>query len=135
METERIGQMVELLGRSLQVEYRIIVHYPKLMAMLPDEETRNLALTLGLDSIRHADTVREVIMGLGEEPPFPSVDALPDVSVRDIFRRQLEYEKLAFLLHTEAANLASPEHKAAFRRIAQEESHHIEGVERILKKL
>lgn len=36
----RHGQAIELMAQTLQVEYRFIVHYPRLMDMASDTESR-----------------------------------------------------------------------------------------------
>lgn len=134
MRDRRIRGILDLLAKALQVEYRIIAHYPKLMSLVTDE-SRDTVLVLGSDSIRHSDAVMAVIRNLGDEPPFPHVDPLPELPIEDLFKMQLEYEKLALFLHTEAARLAPPEHQATFQQLAQQERVHILGVERILERI
>ena len=65
---ENLASILDLLNQGLQLEYSLIVHYPRLSSAIKDEETRKLVLKLGNDSIRHADIVAGVISGLGENP-------------------------------------------------------------------
>jgi bacterioferritin (cytochrome b1) len=124
-----------LMGQTLQVEYRFIIHYPRLKEMLPDEESRRIIQVLGEDSTRHADIVARAMRDLGGTPLFPSLEPLPDLSVREVLQRQLEYERLALMLHTEAAGLVGDEWREHLQRIAEQERWHIEGMEMVLKRL
>lgn len=126
---------IELLEQVLQVEYRFIVHYPRLMEMTPDNETREIMRMVGEASVRHADTTAQILRRMGAIPPFPGLEPLPDLPVRDLFQRQLEYEKLALMLYSQAAELVAEEWQDSVRRIAEEEQWHIQGVERILGRL
>ncbi|MCL4369315.1 MAG: ferritin-like domain-containing protein [Chloroflexi bacterium] len=125
---------LELLGQILQVEYRFIIHYPRLMDMAPDEETREMMRVVGESSVRHADVTAQVLRTLGAVPPFPAFEALPADPPKRIFERQLEYEKLALMLHSEAAGLVE-EWRPILQSIADEERSHIRIVERILEQL
>lgn len=129
------ARAIELMAQTLQVEYRFIVHYPRLMDMAPDTESRGMMQRIGSDSVKHADVVRQAIQALGGTPPFPALEALPDLPIGEMFRKQLEYERLALMLHSRAAELVGPEWREAVRRIAEEERWHIRGVEGILERL
>lgn len=130
-----LDSCASLLAQALRLEYRMIIHYPKLLTVFPETESRRVLVALGTDSIRHADAVAEVLRSMGEEPPLPALEALPDLPLRQVFERQMEYEKLALALHTRAADLAPPEYQATLRRMAQEEELHIRGVQQILDGL
>ncbi len=85
--------------------------------------------------MRHADITAQVLRGMGAVPPFPGLEPLPDLPARDLFQKQLEYERLALMLHSEGANLVTEEWREPLRRIADEERGHIRAVERILERL
>jgi len=129
------AEAIELLQQVLQVEYRIIVHYPRLMAMTPDEESRELMRRVGESSVRHADVTAQILRQMGVVPPFPGVEPPPDEPPRELFQRQLEYERLALMNHSRAAGLVAEEWQGALERIADEERGHIRWVERILERL
>ena len=133
-ETIRRTRAQELLGQVLQVEYRFIIHYPRLMDMAPDKETRELMRLVGESSVRHADVTAQALRTLGVVPPFPAFEALPEDPPKKIFEKQLEYEKLALMLHSEAASLVE-EWQPVLQGIADEERSHIRTVERILERL
>ena len=133
-EEDTTTRALELMAQTLLVEYRLIMHYPRLSNMVPEGECRDIVMLLGEDSVRHADIVSQAIRSLGGAPPFPSVDPLPDLPVQAIFRRQLEYEKLALMLHSEAAGLVG-EWQPILLGIADEERSHIRIEERILERL
>lgn len=130
-----MAQAVGLMALVLQVEYRFIVYYPRLEGLLPDDESRATVRMLGEASVRHADLVGRVIRALGGTPGFPALEPFPDLPVVDIFRRQLEYEKLALMLHRGAAALVGQQWRELLRGVAEEERSHILGVEKILKAL
>ncbi|MDP3062651.1 MAG: hypothetical protein Q8O40_05510 [Chloroflexota bacterium] len=103
---------------------------------MPDKETAQKVKALGQASVRHAETVSRAIACLGEEPTTPTLEALPDpLDLREFFRLQLEYEKLALWLHSKAAELVPPEMASQFRQIAKEEESHITLTEAILGRL
>ncbi|MDP2659294.1 MAG: ferritin-like domain-containing protein, partial [Dehalococcoidia bacterium] len=120
-EEDTTARALELMAQTLVVEYRFIMHYPRLANMVPEGECRDIVKVLGEDSVRHADIVMEAIRSLGGTPPFPSMEPLPDLPVVSIFRKQLEYEKLALFLHTEAAEMVGPGSHDALKRIAEQE--------------
>lgn len=126
---------LEALALNLQVEYRFIFYYPCLARLVPDDGTREIVLVLGEESVRHADAVVQVIRALGGTPPFPSIDTLPDLPAKELFRKQLEYEKLALVLHTQAAELVESKWRESLHRLAEAERRHIAAVEKILERL
>ena len=128
--------LVELLNNALKIEYTLIVHYPRLAASIQDNEARKLALKLGTDSVNHADIVSRAITALGGRPAWAFAPLPEDFDILQIFRTQLEKEKLALKLHRQAADLApSQALAAAFKAIAADEERHIEMVELIIKKI
>jgi rubrerythrin len=129
-------QLIELLNTALQMEYTLIVHYPRLAGDIQDDEARALAFKLGTDSVRHADIVSKTITALGGQPAW-SFAPLPDyIDLLSIFKTQLNKEKAAFTLYEDAATLTSSRSLAdSFTAIANEELRHIEMVELIIKKI
>ena len=128
--------LVELLNKILKIEYTLIVHYPRLADSIRDNETRKLALKLSTDSVKHADSVSRAITALGGRPVWAFEPLAEDFDILQIFRTQLEKEKLALKLHRQAADLApSQPLAAAFKTIATDEERHIEIVELIIKKI
>jgi bacterioferritin len=124
------------LNNVLKIEYTLIVHYPRLASSIKDDEARKLALKLGTDSVRHADIVSRAITTLGGRPAWTFAPLPEDFDILQIFRIQLEKEKLALKLHRQAADLAqSRPIAAALKAIAVDEEHHIAAVELIIKKI
>jgi rubrerythrin len=77
MAKGNLDELKSVLNRALTLEYTLIIHYPRLAAMIPDEATRKLASELGSASIKHADIVANAIIRLGGKPdwsfePFPA---------------------------------------------------------------
>ena len=133
---ENLASILDLLNQGLQLEYSLIVHYPRLASAIKDEETRKLALKLGSDSIRHADIVAGVISGLGENPLW-SFEAFPEeTNLVKVFQVQLEKEKLALQLHRQSSDLVLDSSlRDRFRNMAKEEEQHIQIAETILSRL
>jgi len=129
-------RIIELLNQALKVEYGMIVHYPRIASSIDDKETKEMALRLGEDSVRHADVVAKAVQELGGKPIW-SFDSFPEFdNLVQIFRIQLDKEKRALNLHTEVASLVlNPVLRDKFTQIAKEEKEHIKLVETILSKL
>jgi rubrerythrin len=127
---------LDLLNQALNVEYSLIVHYPRIANSLPDEETRRLVHGLGEASIRHADVVADAIKELGGKPDW-SFEPFPEhMDTVSIFKIQLQKEKMALMLHQETARLVrSRVLREKFKAIAGEEESHIRTVEEILDRL
>lgn len=132
----RLARLLDALNESLRVEYTLIIHYPRLVGLLEDEEARRLVLRLGQDSMRHANIVAAAIQELGGTPQW-GFDPFPEgMSLAQIFELQLEKEKLALYLHQRSCELAdSPDLEKRLRQIATEEEYHINTVQLILGKL
>ncbi len=130
------SRIIELLNQSLRLEYSLIIHYPRIASYIDDEETKKMAMRLGEYSTHHADVVAKAIRELGGEPIW-SFDSFPvSENLISIFRAQLDKEKLALSLHTEAANLfLNPMLRDKFTQMAREEKEHIKLVETILSRL
>ena len=136
MAKGNLDELKSVLNRALTLEYTLIIHYPRLAAMIPDEATRKLASELGSASIKHADVVANAIIRLGGKPdwsfePFPA-----KVDLVDIFQTQLGKEKTALELHRQSAYLvADSALREKFEDIAKEEESHIKMVQDILERL
>jgi len=134
--SESLSRMLDLLNQVLQLEYSLIVHYPRLASAIRDEQARAMVLQLGSASIRHADVVADTIIKLGGNPRW-SFEAFPEqLDIITIFQGQLEKENLALQLHRQSARLA-PDVLLGnkFNELAQEEEAHIQVVKNILSKL
>ena len=129
-------RIIELLNQVLKLEYSLIIHYPRIASYIDDEETKETAVRLGEYSTRHADVAAKAIRELGGEPIW-NFDSFPELtSLIPIFRIQLDKEKLALSLHTEAASLApNPMLRDKFTQMAKDEKEHIKLVETILSRL
>jgi len=127
---------ISLLNQILQLEYSLIVHYPRLASAIRDEAVRKLALGLGSASVDHANIVAKAITKLGGKPVW-SFGAFPHgKDTSEIFKIQLEKEKLALKLHQQSAELImNASLKDDFNKLAKEEESHIKTVENILSKL
>jgi len=129
-------QLLDLLNQTLELEYSLIIFYPRIANIIKDQETKKLALSLGAASVGHADTVAKAITKLGGNPhwsfaPFPT-----GVNLRKIFQEQLEKEKLALKLHQQITGLVTDYTlRDNFARLSKEEESHIRTVENILNRL
>lgn len=136
MAKSNLAELKSNLSRALTLEYSIIVHHPRIAAMIPDETIRKLAAELGSASIKHADIVASAIIQLGGKPkwsfePFPA-----EVNLTGIFQIQLGKEKAALELHRRCAYLVTDSTlREKFLGIAKEEESHIKIVEDILERL
>jgi len=125
-----------ILSRALEVEYTTIVNYPRILRMMPDEQSASWVQLLGEDSIKHADKVAAAISGLGGIPPLPRFELLPDnPDLVDFFEKQLDLEYLALDLHTKAAEGVGEQFAPSLRQLAEQERWHIKIVNDILVKL
>ena len=136
MAKSNLDELKSNLSRALTLEYTIIIHHPRIAAMIPDETTRRLAAELGSASIRHADIVASAIIRLGGKPkwsfePFPA-----EVNLVSIFQTQLGKEKAALDLHRRCAYLVTDSAlREKFLAVAKEGESHIKIVEDILERL
>jgi bacterioferritin len=130
------SRVIDLLNRSLSLEYSIIIHMPRVASSIKDQETRALVLLLGSVSIKHADTVAGAISMLGGHPDWSFEPPPVGDDLIDVFRKQLEKERLAQKLHRETAGLVNDkDFKMKFEQMARDEEGHIKIVNDILSKL
>ncbi len=136
MAKGNLDELKSVLNRALTLEYTLIIHYPRLAAMIPDETTRKLASELGSASIKHADIVANAIIRLGGKPDW-SFEPFPEkVDLVSIFQTQLGKEKTALELHRQNAYLVTDSAlREKFEDIAKEEESHIKMVQSILARL
>jgi len=136
MKGKKSSQIVDLLNQALKLEYSIIIHIPRIASTIEDEKTREMALTLGNASIKHADTVANAINTLGGNPEW-AFESLPiGKDLVDLFEKQLDKEKLALKLHQESASLIQDRAlKLKFEKLAKDEEWHIKVVNDILLRL
>ncbi len=128
--------VIILLNEALRLEYSLIFHYPRLANSIKDSETRKSVAELGTASIHHADVVAHAISQLGGTPDW-SLAPFPDnYDLLQIFQIQLQKEKKALELHSQAANSVPPGPLVDdLRTLADEEKGHIAIVERIISHL
>ena len=117
---------LEMLQRALEIEYQFITNYSNLAKIMHNEELASKLKVLGEDSIKHADMVSDAIIGLDGLVSIPVTELLPeDLDLKGFFSKQLELEKKAFVLYSEAAEKLGEELKPAFCQIAAQEQCHI----------
>ena len=117
MEVETIKDngkraIVELLNRSLQVEYDMILNYPRLIDKLTivdhinDEQLNKDLELLGKESYHHHGWIGQLITQLGGKPDWTInvIDRLVDVD--RMLALQLEKENIALSLCQEAMRIA-----------------------------
>ncbi|MCJ7588629.1 MAG: ferritin-like domain-containing protein [Candidatus Aminicenantes bacterium] len=130
------AKILELLNTTLEVEYSFIVHYPRLASSIPDQKIRKLVKSLGEVSVEHANIVADAVSGLGGKlhwgfEPFPE-----EISLTEIFHRQIDKEKEALRLHTLCGRLTEdPELKRNFEKNAVEEEGHIKIIRKIMERM
>lgn len=136
VEVEVRQKILAILSHALEVEYATIVNYPRIVKMMPDEQSASWVQILGEDSVKHADKVAAAISGLGGIPPFPRFELLPEnPDLVDFFEKQLGLEYQALDLHSKAAEGIGEQFAPSFRQLAEQERWHIKLVNDILVKL
>jgi len=113
MEIETIKEsgkkaIVEILNKSLQVEYTKILNYPRLIDRIVtvdhihDEQLNRDLEQVGKDSSRHLGSIGQLIVQLGGEPNWQIevIDRLVDAE--NMLTHQLGKEKEALSLYQEA---------------------------------
>ncbi|MGA2367196.1 MAG: ferritin-like domain-containing protein [Dehalococcoidia bacterium] len=129
-------RLLETLNESLKLEYSMIIHYPLINSAIRDPEIKKMVNTLGVVSIKHADTLADAITGLGGTPQWDFEPAPQEMDLKKIFMVQMEKEKMALKLHTESANMvADASLKVKLELIARQEKEHIKLVASILALL
>ena len=128
--------VVALLNTILDLEYTIVVYYPRLSRMVSDREVRDMVNKLGVASVRHADVVARAITRFKGKPVWALEPFALDDGLSAIFQRQLEKEETARRLHLHIAALMRDDRsRTEFESISREEESHIAIVKDILKRL
>jgi len=116
MEVETIKEsgkkaIVDLLNKSLQVEYSFILNYPRIIDNLViikihDEQLIKDLEHVGKESTQHLGSLGQLIVQLGGEPRWriEVIDRMVDVD--RMLVQQLDKEKLALSLCQQAKHLA-----------------------------
>ncbi len=104
--------LVALLNKATQVEYGIILNYPRIIDHLVGYEEINDELLipdlerLGKDSTRHLGWVMDIIKCLGGKPLWQMGTVERLFNAHELGAQQLEKEKMAVELYKEAIHLA-----------------------------
>ena len=129
-------ELLGLLNQTLELEYTLIIHYPRIASAIRDQETKQLAQSLGTASIAHADTVARAITKLGGNPHWSFGSFPAEMDLKKIFEGQLEKEKLALKLHQQIVGMLTDYSiRNDFIGLPKEEESHIKTVEKILTRL
>ena len=103
--------LIDSLNRSIQVEYGLILNYPRVIDYLIhcekiNDEILNKGIEkVGIDSSRHLGWVVEIINKIGGEPlwQIDTIDRLIDAP--KMLNRQLEKEETVLEMYQEAVRL------------------------------
>jgi len=129
-------ELLELLNQTLELEYTLIIYYPRIASAIQDKETKQLAQSLGTASIGHADTVAHAVTKLGGTPHWSFGSFPAEMDLKKIFKAQLEKEKLALKLHQQVVGMITDfSIRDEFIGLPKEEELHIKTVEKILARL
>jgi len=129
-------ELLDLLNKTLELEYTLIIHYPRIASAIQDKENKQLAQSLGTASIGHADMVAHTITRLGGKPHWSFGSFPAEMNLKKIFQGQLEKEKLALNLHQQIVGLATDvSMRGNFVELTKEEELHIKTVQKILERL
>ncbi len=135
-DSANLSNLLDLLNQTLELEYSLIVHYPRIANSIPNEEVKKLVNQLGGGSIAHLDAVANAITKLGGTPKWV-IGTFPDeTNMMNIFKIQLEKEETALRLHKRIAGLINDASlRDKFNNLAKEEEFHIKIIEQIIPKL
>lgn len=129
-------ELLDLLNQTLELEYTLIIHYPRIASIIRDNETKQLAQSLGAASIGHADAVAHAITRLGGTPHWSFGSFPTEIDLKKIFQGQLEKEKLALKLHQQIiGQITDFSIRDRLIGLPKEEELHIKTVEKILARL
>ena len=104
--------IVDLLNKSLQVEYGMILNYPRIIDKIVaideihDEQISSDLEYLGKSSVQHVGLIGQLILELGGEPAWriDTIDRMVDVG--SMLVQQLAKEKAAQSVYQEARRIA-----------------------------
>jgi bacterioferritin len=129
-------EIINLLNQVLNLEYSMIIHYPRIASTIQDEEIKNLVLKLGSDSMGHADIVANAVIKLGGKPVWSFESLAERFDHLDVFQTQLEREKFAKQSYEKCASMVMDNSLyARFNELAKQEAEHVHIVEKVLSKL
>ena len=132
----KYGEIIEILNRSLSLEYAQIYYWPPLLDRMVDRTTAEKLQRLLYDSIGHAETVAAAVRQLGGTPNWVLESPQTQGSLRDVITAQLEKEKLVRRLHTRAAELAEDQAlRDKLGVLRDTETQHIALLESVLSEL
>lgn len=103
--------IVDLLNQSIQVEYGLILNYPRIMDQIKNidkfhsEEFANSVERLGKDSFRHATIVAKLIEELGGKPEFELVVIDRMIDIQSMLVEQLAKEKSVMSIYQDAKRI------------------------------
>jgi bacterioferritin (cytochrome b1) len=131
--------IIAILNKSLQVEYGMIMNYPRLMDQIiniNESKSQDFILNvehLGKDSFRHATEVAKMIENLGGEPQWEMVVIDRMIDIESMLVEQLGKEKLAMSFYKEARLIAQNNQEKAkgyFNRLRGVGGETREGISR-----
>lgn len=116
-EVDRITEegkkaIINLLNKAMQVEYDMILNYPRIMDQIKNidksqsEEFINNCERLGKDSFRHATIAIKLIEELGGKPEFDTLVIDRMIDIKKALIDQLEKEKLVMAVYQNAKRAA-----------------------------
>lgn len=103
--------IVILLNKSLQVEYGLILNYPRIVEQLEniekteDKELINNMERFGKDSLRHSAIVSRLIEELGDKPDYELLVIERTVDIHSMMVEQLAKEKTAMSIYKDAKRI------------------------------
>jgi len=104
--------IVKLLNDCLDVEYGVILNYPRILDQIinidttQSEEFAANVERLGKDSFRHATIVAKIIEELGGKPDFETIVIERMIDIHSMLVAQLGKEKLAMSTYKDAKRIA-----------------------------
>jgi bacterioferritin len=129
-------ELLDLLNITLELEYTLIVYYPRIASIIQDDEIKQLTQSLGIASIGHADTVARTIIKLGGTPHWSFASFPDEINLITIFEVQFDKETFALKLHQQVVALVTDSStRDKFIGMVQDEEAHIKTVEQILERL
>lgn len=130
-----LPKIIDLLNLALDIECSVGLWCDHL-AKQGDAESARLLKFLQAQSLEHEEFVRQTIRELGEEPREQITRPDPALTPKELLERQLEQERLAQLIHGQAAQLAPTEEiSKKLVKISNDEKEHVAIVERILSRM
>jgi hypothetical protein len=128
--------LTDLLGQLLKLEYSLLVNCPRLARMIPDMQTRNLAVELGSTRVGHTDFIVKATHLFGGMPIWNFEPVPDDSDLLELFTKLREREIMLSGLYQRCVDLIEMEDlKSQFAALAEEEKDHSRTVEIIIGRL